>query len=225
MKAFHGDITIKEQYLARVRAHAAADEIIKGQYWESGRGCAVGCTIHSWDHVRYELELGISKIVARLEDKIFEGLPLGLAKTWPERFLKSIKPGADLSLVWAKFASRLLTDPIGGVIQYAKTEQQLEAIQRVSDLYEGQVAGLEVPDSQFREARNAAVAAAAYTAAYAATYVAAVSDDNVYTAYASTDAADVAAASDDVYVYTAASRDRAYIWQSELLLELLRSEE
>jgi hypothetical protein len=37
-------------------------------------------------------------------------------KGWPERFLKAITPGADLSLVWDRFASRLLTDPAGGGI-------------------------------------------------------------------------------------------------------------
>jgi len=44
MIAFHGKPEIKEQYLARVRAHAAADEIIHGKYWEGGKGCAIGCT-------------------------------------------------------------------------------------------------------------------------------------------------------------------------------------
>lgn len=53
MKAFHGDLKIKEKYLVRIRAHAAADEIVKGQYWEDGKGCAVGCTIHSNDHSLY----------------------------------------------------------------------------------------------------------------------------------------------------------------------------
>lgn len=44
--AFHGKQSIKDEYLARVRAHKAADEIIKGVYWEKGKGCAVGCTVH-----------------------------------------------------------------------------------------------------------------------------------------------------------------------------------
>lgn len=32
MKAFHNDIKIKEKYVARVKAHQIADEIIKGKY-------------------------------------------------------------------------------------------------------------------------------------------------------------------------------------------------
>ena len=38
--SFHGDPAIKEKYLARIAAHAAADEIEKGYYWEGGKGCA-----------------------------------------------------------------------------------------------------------------------------------------------------------------------------------------
>ena len=63
MRAFHNNPAIKEKYLARVRAHAAADEIIKGQYWQNGRGCAVGCTIHSSSHKAYEDELGIPRFL------------------------------------------------------------------------------------------------------------------------------------------------------------------
>lgn len=42
MKAFHGKKSIKAKYLSRVRAHAKADEIIKGTYWQEGKGCACG---------------------------------------------------------------------------------------------------------------------------------------------------------------------------------------
>ena len=37
--AFHNDPEIKAKYVARVKAHAEADEIIKGKYWEDGKGC------------------------------------------------------------------------------------------------------------------------------------------------------------------------------------------
>jgi hypothetical protein len=96
MKAFHGKKAIKAKYLSRVRAHAAADKIVKGIYWEGGRGCAVGCTIHGWDHRKYETELGIPRWLALLEDRIFEGMPLDQAKRWPERFLSAIAVGQDL---------------------------------------------------------------------------------------------------------------------------------
>ena len=72
MIAFHNDPTIKEKYLSRVTEHERADEIVKGQYWENGKGCAVGCTIHSGNHAAYETELGIPRWMARLEDCISE---------------------------------------------------------------------------------------------------------------------------------------------------------
>lgn len=93
----------KQEYVNRVQAHYKADEIIHGTYWKDGKGCAVGCTIHSDDHAAYESELGIPQMLARLEDRIFEGLSNGTAKQWPLRFLKSINVGADLSLVGWQF--------------------------------------------------------------------------------------------------------------------------
>lgn len=75
MRAFHGKEEIKQKYLARIRAHAAADEIVKGTYWENWKGCAIGGTIHGKDHSFYESELGIPKVLGYLEDRIFEKLP------------------------------------------------------------------------------------------------------------------------------------------------------
>jgi hypothetical protein len=89
-------VTIKSFYLNRIRAHAAADEIQKGFYWQRGRGCAVGCTVHGSDYGKYEAELGIPRWLAVIEDQIFEGLPLEEAKLWPERFLSAIAVGQDL---------------------------------------------------------------------------------------------------------------------------------
>ena len=110
MLSYHSDPSIKSRYLARVAGHADADEIVKGRYWENGKGCAVGCTIHGEAHESFERELGIPQMLAWLEDVIFEGLPNRLAKTWPERFLSSITPGRDLSPVGWQFLHWLLTE-------------------------------------------------------------------------------------------------------------------
>ena len=45
--AFKNTTVTKPVILKQLRAHAKADEIVKGLYWENGKGCAVGCTIHS----------------------------------------------------------------------------------------------------------------------------------------------------------------------------------
>src|ERR1019366_3865717 len=144
MKAFHGDPAIKQKYLTRVKNHRLADEIIHGKYWENGKGCAVGCTVHSNQHAAYESELGIPRILARLEDGIFESLSNGLALTWPERFLEAIKPGTDLSMVWPKFAVWMLTDEKYGVIKFSKSDAQRESIQTISDMYLFKIEGAEI---------------------------------------------------------------------------------
>ena len=93
MLAFHGKQEVKDFYVSRVQAHYDADEIIKGVYWENGRGCAVGCVLHSSNHAAYETELGIPRVIARLEDGIFEGLPNDRAKEFPLEFLNAVPVG------------------------------------------------------------------------------------------------------------------------------------
>lgn len=112
--AYHGDPAVKAKYLMRVRAHAAADEIIHDTYWQNGKGCAVGCTLHSSNHMGYEDELGIPVALGRLEDCLFEGLRSGEALSFPARFLESAKVGADLSRVSWQFLHWLLTEELAG---------------------------------------------------------------------------------------------------------------
>src|ERR1700692_2355687 len=60
MLSFLGDKKLKSKYLTRVRAHAKADEIVKGQYWENGKGCNIGCAVHTSDnpHATWAKEIG-----------------------------------------------------------------------------------------------------------------------------------------------------------------------
>lgn len=160
MLAYHNDQAVKDFYLARIRTHAAADELIHGTYWEDGKGCAVGCTVHSDSHAAYETELGIPRILARLEDGIFESLSNGRSKLWPEQFLDAIKPGADLSFVWPRFAVWLLTDKWHGVLQYAKTQKAKIAIQNVSDAYQSTMVEGQKKEIDWSKLRAAADAAA-----------------------------------------------------------------
>lgn len=103
MQAYHNKESVKKKYLARVVAHHKADEIVKGRYWEEGKGCAVGCTVHSDQHGAYETELGIPTWLAKLEDRLFEGVSNKYAVTFPEKFLKAIKPGANLDSIKNEF--------------------------------------------------------------------------------------------------------------------------
>ena len=161
MKAFHNDQAIKDKYLARVRAHRAADELIRGTGWDGHRGCAIGCTLERYEHARYPIELGVPEQIAYLEDHLFERLPLDAAMAWPERVLSAIRVGADLSRVWPEFAIWMLT----GVIQYAGDREDVRAaIERVAELYRQPSVGTE----EAARAARAAEAAGAWAAAWAA---------------------------------------------------------
>jgi hypothetical protein len=224
MIAYHGKSTEKSAILKQLRAHAKADEIIKGQYWEKGRGCAVGCTLHGSNHADYEPKFGIPQVLARLEDQIFEGLPNGDAKKWPIAFMSAIKPGADLSDIWPKFAIWLLADPKKGVIRFAKTDAQRAAIDGVAELYRKRIPR---GDRRWSLARKTAADAAAY--AYAAAYAAAHADaDAAAYAYAAAYAAAAAAAyagAAAAYAAADAAAARKIHWRAcaAKLLELLRA--
>src|SRR3990167_2899616 len=116
MLTFHNNHKIKEKYLSRIEAHFLADEIIKGKYWEGGKGCAVGCTIHSSNHLAYETKLGIPEWLARLEDLLFENLPSDKAKLWPKKFLEAVPVGVDLQPVRWKFCAFILKENINRVL-------------------------------------------------------------------------------------------------------------
>ncbi len=228
MIAFHNDPALKAAKLAQVRAHEAADEITKGIYWEGGKGCAVGCTVHSSSHAAYETEMGIPRMLARLEDRIFEGMPNDKAKLFPVRFIEAIPVGADLSLVGWKFLHWLIVD----VTEKFGTELTRKGVAPAIEILRQKAAGepvskdaawaadaaaraaawaADAADAAARAAARAARAAARAAAAWAA-------DAAAWAADAAAWAADAAArAADAAWAAKSASFDR----QAEKLLELL----
>lgn len=249
MIAYHNDSTLRTSTLARMRAHAAADEIVQGQYWERGKGCLVGCAIHvepmdGSRHSAFPSTYGIPEVLARLADRIFEGLPASEAKALPVAFFDAIALGADLSLAWPRFAVALLTDAEHGVARLtSEGSQQRAAIEAVSALFARQIAGETVTREEWRAARMASDYASAYAAADAAAYdaayyAAAAADDTYAAAYAAASdaayaaydaaAADAYAADDaydayDAYDAAHAARSAHYSWMASALLSALRS--
>ena len=199
LRAYHNDPALRAATLEQMEEHAAADQIVQGNYWRDGRGCAVGCLTHdpAGGHHLYPVRWGIPEVLARLEDCIFEGLPVAAARTWPVRFLAAIPLGADLAMVWPRFALAMLTDPEHGVLRLtAEGSGPRVAVERVGALLARTVAGETVPREEWQEAR-----AAAYADAAADAYAAAAAD---------ADAAKTA-------------RTKHYQWMSEKLLDLLES--
>ena len=181
MLAYSHPIVTREAFLAEMQAHADADQIVQGQYWEEDRGCAVGCSLHSIsrlipdarvamdDHEQLAEIIGIPPQLTYLEDTIFEGLPVNLARRWPMRFSSAIQQNADLSNVWPQFATWMLREI---VLPSAEGYPVCEAaIERVARGYETSWQS----DTAYAAANaaNAAYANAAANAAYAAAYAAA----------------------------------------------------
>lgn len=145
--------SLKDKMVAETIKHREADQIVQGTYGQTEdgkwRGCAVGCAIHSLnkikkkdlktsDHTLYETYLGIPKAIARLEDTIFEGLPVEVAKLWPERFIKAVPVDTDLSLVIPKFYLKILLDKKHGIRQYAFYYGK-KAIDKVAEVHKNHI--------------------------------------------------------------------------------------
>ena len=81
------DSELASTVMAELKYHLDNDEITKGEYWEKGKGCAVGCLLKSGNHREYEVKFGIPVLLARLEDTLFEGLESKASKLWPQRFM------------------------------------------------------------------------------------------------------------------------------------------
>lgn len=108
--AYHGKKEIKIKYVNRMKDHIKKDELIHGEGWNKGKGCAIGCTLNRYDHHCYQNELGLPEWLARMEDEIFEGMSLKKSMTFPLELLEAIPIGANLDKVYHKFCKFILTD-------------------------------------------------------------------------------------------------------------------
>lgn len=195
MKAFVDTPVSKEQLLASLASHREKDRLVKGQYWEEGKGCAVGCSIHDFapgeeeHHSYYEKLFGIPESLARLEDNIFENLPNGEAQEWPERFVQAVRPGADLSQVADRWLLWLLSGDESPLARWRDEPH----IQAVATLYKRKLAGDSPTLEEWKAAGEAAEAAARAAAEAAARDVAAARDAARAAGEAAWDAAGAAA--------------------------------
>lgn len=162
MLAYHNDLSLKSKYVDRMKAYMKADAIVQGLGWDGRKGCGIGCTFENYDHARGPIEIGVPETLMRLEDCIFERLPEDQAKRFPLAFLEAIPVGADLSMVWPRFAVWLLTSPDHGVLQHTGDDTR-PSVEAVIDLYRRWVDGDQPPDEEFKEAAWTARAVARAT--------------------------------------------------------------
>ncbi len=96
----------------------------------------------------------VKKELAYLEDILFEEMPNDKDKLWPERFLKAIKPGADLSLILPKFFVWQFEDSKVGLITLKEVTDDKEVLgfcKEVVALYKKTIDGEKVSENEFYE--------------------------------------------------------------------------
>ncbi len=141
--SFHNRPEVKEFYSKRMAAHIAADDLKQSYgYWEDGKGCSVGCAIHSSDHSAYEREdgPGLPEWLARLQDVLFEGLETKEARQFSAQFFPAIPVGVNLESVKWKFCAFLMRENIERVssldIDKSTKRSVVDALHRVLALHE-----------------------------------------------------------------------------------------
>jgi len=220
MQAFHNKPELKAQAIAEMQAHIAADQLVKGQYWEDGKGCFIGCAVKNkgeghW-HDTFKDIYNIDKRLAELFDTLFEGVPNERAMRWPIEVYNAIQVGADVSKVADEFQYWLLTGE-DSPLAFSFNDDAWgvwNAIKGVAELYAQRLAGNEPTQSSWTAAGTTASAAAS-AAARSAARTAARTAARAAAWDAAGDAASAAA--------WAAAGDAAYVKMADKLLELLEA--
>ena len=173
MKAFTNTIITKEELVSELKKHQLADNFIKGDYFEDGKGCAVGCSLESVsrlngldleyfdDHSQYEEYFGLPEFFAQLTDKLFEGMSLEKSKSFPKDVIEAVKIGSDVSKIETKFKIAVLNR---NLITLAKLDNDHGVIEITKNV----IAALKSGDKDELAAARSAASSIAYSASSAA---------------------------------------------------------
>jgi hypothetical protein len=179
MLSYHNDANLKGLVVAEMRKHQESDQFIKGAYERLNgkfKGCAVGCTIDSLniilcksyktdDHKVFEEAIGVPEWLARLQDLLFERLPIGGNSQFAVDFLEAIPVGINLDRVKWKFCSFILKEGIDRMLSQPNLsdelrEQVVNSMRGVLSLHESAINTGEWNIEAAESARLAAEAAA-----------------------------------------------------------------
>jgi hypothetical protein len=166
MLSFFGEQGLKDAVVARVKEHQRLDQIVQRIYWDGSKGCAIGCVLHSDDHMAFERQLGLPAFLAYMDEHIFESLPAHEATQWPLRFIEAVPVGVDLDLVFPRFMYWLLTDSLG-VRAYANVETA-KILDTLARMYSLRIDGIAFEGDAARSAARSAACSAARSAAWSA---------------------------------------------------------
>lgn len=135
MTTFFGEPTVKAALLARLEGHRIADEYVQGQYWEKGKGCFIGCAVHSDEVEQFEQTLGLSPYIARLGEYFFEAFDPAQAKRVPLEIIEAIPVGVDDTMVWPRLWQWIVNDSQYGLLHYNFPNHIQVVIRGVQALY------------------------------------------------------------------------------------------
>jgi hypothetical protein len=221
MLSYHNDVAIKLKYKERFDAHRKADEVVQGTGFDGRRGCFVGCTLDSYDHSRFPIELGWPEWLARLADSIFEEIPEKDAAQFGTDLLEAVPVGVDLEPVRWKLAilrhERQLDQLKDNKQEYA--EKVRKALDLVIDYYKSQVAGTAC--EQQRIAAQTAAKSAAKSAESAGVW--SVARSALWSAAPSWSTFTVADSARDASWSTSWTKSDAWIWERDTLLSIIRN--
>lgn len=183
--AWHGDAALKAAAVARMREHAAADRLIRGDYLDldgeqpgEWRGCLHGCL--TAERVAAErgvpvAHLHLAGVDWHAESERLWGIPRPLGVVLDRAYERSVRPagelavdileaipvGVDLGQVVDRLMLDLLDDPDHGVwLHTVLGSAQQEAVDRVAALHRRRIAGNEPTREEWAAAEVAAWAAA-----------------------------------------------------------------
>jgi hypothetical protein len=175
--AFYGNNKLKSDLIAQLNEHFIAEQITKGQYWENGKGCHVGCCIHSSSHSAMSMFFGLPLWLCYLFDVIFENLDNSDAQTFPVRSIEAIKVGSDIKSIRHELAIWRLN----GLTEFNSDEsiQKIIELHRLSLIQDVNSASWSAAESAAKSVARRAVDESAKSAACSAAESASCSDRSV----------------------------------------------
>ena len=172
--SYKGKTELKEKTVAMARSHVEQDHLVAGLYYSNEtaewKGCSVGCFTHDPDggHAKYPKMFGLPEWLARLQDRIFEGLDQEHRAWWHTSLFEAIPVGASLDLCLPKIIYWTLTEGLEGSYDRDKFPDVAKSVDRTVALIKRWSDGDRPAYAEFDE--EAAGAAGAAWAAEAAFY-------------------------------------------------------
>jgi hypothetical protein len=156
---FHGDFSVKQEALTKLRSHIAAGTFRYSPAWSEEGADAIGCIVEADDAQRYSEMLGYPLALATALSSIVNAFrPLEKATQYAEAWLEQTPIGADLSKVVSQVLVEVLDEP--SVVALTVQQPDVEHSRRSVMALHRRVVDGDAPDrAEWKAIRRAAVAA------------------------------------------------------------------